>query len=57
MSLKTNETSGGGFAAETPETAAPHARDDSALPRVLVKSEDAGVQLNLGDLWAYRELL
>jgi len=57
MSLKTSETSGGGFAAETPETVVPNARDDSQLPRVLVKSEDAGVQLNLGDLWAYRELL
>jgi lipopolysaccharide transport system permease protein len=51
MSLKTSETSEGGFAAATP------VREDAALPRVLVKSEDAGVQLNLGDLWAYRELL
>ncbi|HEX6626060.1 MAG TPA: ABC transporter permease, partial [Pyrinomonadaceae bacterium] len=26
-------------------------------PRVLIKSEESGVQLNLGDWWAYRELL
>ena len=54
MSLKTSERTEGGFAAEAATTPA---RDDAALPRVLVKSEDAGVQLNLGDLWAYRELL
>jgi lipopolysaccharide transport system permease protein len=54
MSLKTSESSEGGFAATT---AAPPPCDDSQLPHVLVKSEDAGVQLNFGDLWAYRELL
>lgn len=27
------------------------------IPHVLIESEEAGVQLNLGDLWAYRELL
>ncbi|MFL6229903.1 MAG: ABC transporter permease [Pyrinomonadaceae bacterium] len=32
----------------------PHAH---AVPHVLIKSEAAGVQLNLGDLWSYRELL
>jgi lipopolysaccharide transport system permease protein len=26
-------------------------------PHVVIESEEAGVQLNLGDLWAYRELL
>lgn len=52
MSLKTSETGEGGFVAE-----APGARDEAALPHVRIKSEDAGVQLNLGDLWAYRELL
>ncbi len=26
-------------------------------PHVVIKSEESGVQLNLGDLWAYRELL
>ncbi len=26
-------------------------------PHVLIRSEDSGVQLNLGDLWVYRELL
>ena len=57
MSLKTGETSEGGFATETAVAPAPHARDEAALPHVRIKSEDAGVQLNLGDLWAYRELL
>ena len=28
-----------------------------STPRVLIRSEDSGVQLNLRDLWAYRELL
>lgn len=27
------------------------------VPRVRIKSEESGVQLNLGDLWSYRELL
>lgn len=54
MSLKTSETTEGGYAAET---SAPPGRDNSPLPHVRIKSEDAGVQLNLGDLWAYRELL
>ena len=26
-------------------------------PRILIESDESGVQLNLGDLWAYRELL
>ena len=34
------------------DAAPPH-----AAPRVLIKSEESGVQLNLGDWWAYRELL
>ncbi len=29
----------------------------AGLPRALIRPEGAGVQLNLGDLWAYRELL
>lgn len=57
MSLKTSETTKGSFATEAAEASAPTARDESALPHVRIKSEDAGVQLNLGDLWAYRELL
>lgn len=38
-------------------------QDDSAssapieISRVVIESEESGVQLNLGDLWAYRELL
>jgi lipopolysaccharide transport system permease protein len=27
------------------------------VPHVVIESEESGVQLNLGDLWAYRELL
>ena len=27
------------------------------IPHVVIESEESGVQLNLGDLWAYRELL
>jgi lipopolysaccharide transport system permease protein len=27
------------------------------VPRIVIESEEAGVQLNLGDLWTYRELL
>jgi lipopolysaccharide transport system permease protein len=27
------------------------------IPRVVIESEESGVQLNLGDLWDYRELL
>ncbi|HVF42593.1 MAG TPA: ABC transporter permease [Pyrinomonadaceae bacterium] len=57
MSLKTSETTEGGFAAEAAGASAPTARGVDALPHVRIKSEDAGVQLNLGDLWAYRELL
>ena len=41
--------------------ARPEPRADAApvhaAPRVLIKSEESGVQLNLGDWWAYRELL
>ena len=54
MSLKTNERTEGDFAAGA---TAESVRVEAALPHVFIKSEDAGVQLNLGDLWAYRELL
>src|SRR4051812_39734107 len=54
MSLKTSERTEDGLAGGA---SVPPTRDDSTLPHVFVKSEDAGVQLNLGDLWAYRELL
>jgi len=62
MNVKTEGTTEGRVAA-----AAPNAREESSrvetahagarLPHVVVKSEESGVQLNLGDLWAYRELL
>lgn len=52
--------------ASTLETAPAPSADSSAdgapaptapAPRILIKSEESGVQLNLGDSWAYRELL
>src|SRR5215204_6903430 len=58
MSLKTSETTEGGLVA--PQAAgAGEAADASlaGLPHAIVRPEGAGVQLNLGDLWAYRELL
>ena len=68
MSMKTSETTEAPLAAVAPEprgTAAAHegaARDGEepefqGVPHVFIKSEEAGVQLNLADIWAYRELL
>jgi lipopolysaccharide transport system permease protein len=71
MSLKTSETTEGGLAAPQSFSegglAAPQAigaaeseragASLSGLPHALIKSEESGVQFNLGDLWAYRELL
>jgi lipopolysaccharide transport system permease protein len=55
MSLKTSETTEGGLVAARPAAAAEEAR--AGLPHALIRPEGDGVQLNLGDLWAYRELL
>jgi lipopolysaccharide transport system permease protein len=57
MSLKTGETAGGGLPA--PRAAGARAADASlaGLPHAFILPEGAGVQLNLGDLWFYRELL
>ena len=55
MSLETSETTESNLAAT--RDAAGDARAQPDAPHVLVRSEDSGVQLNLGDLWAYRELL
>ena len=63
MSFKTSETTEGGFAAARPEAAGAAEASGVArplaegLPHALIRPEGAGVQLNLGDLWAYRELL
>jgi lipopolysaccharide transport system permease protein len=62
MSLKTSDRSSRELVppanararGSSPVKDAPHAH---AVPHVLIKSEAAGVQLNLGDLWSYRELL
>ncbi|MCA1628895.1 MAG: ABC transporter permease [Acidobacteria bacterium] len=43
-----------GAAAATPGGTRAHAH---SVPRVVIESEETGVHLNLGDLWAYRELL
>lgn len=58
MSTKTSETTEGGLPA--PRPAAGTARGEGSLaglPHALLRPEAAGVQLNLADLWAYRELL
>jgi len=57
MSLKTSETTERVVVAQA---AAAHTRAADSLdglPHVVILPEGAGVQLNLGDLWAYRELL
>ncbi|MFL6333790.1 MAG: ABC transporter permease [Pyrinomonadaceae bacterium] len=58
MSFKTGETTEGGLPAA--RALAGPARGEGSLaglPHALLRAEEAGVQLNLGDLWAYRELL
>jgi lipopolysaccharide transport system permease protein len=59
MSSKTTETAEGGLVAAQPAAAeeARAAASLAGLPHALIRPEGAGVQLNLGDLWAYRELL
>jgi lipopolysaccharide transport system permease protein len=61
MSSKTGETTEGDLPAPqaTGAGAAVRAHDASlaSLPHALIEPEGAGVRLNLGDLWAYRELL
>ena len=62
MSSKTSETTEGGLvAAQTAAAAEAEAARVGAslagLPHARILPEDAGVQLNFGDLWAYRELL
>jgi lipopolysaccharide transport system permease protein len=58
MSSKTGETTETGL--PTAHALAEPARGDASLaglPHTLLRAEEAGVQFNLGDLWAYRELL
>jgi lipopolysaccharide transport system permease protein len=58
MSSKTGETTEAGLPAA--RTLAGQARGGGSLaglPHTLLSAEEAGVQLNLHDLWAYRELL
>lgn len=65
MSQRTSESAEGEFAAPraarageaTAAAAAAAAAASGAGPRVVIESEETGVQLNLGDLWNYRELL
>ena len=60
MSLKTSESTEGGLRAAGAAGAAggaPGAGSLAGLPHAVLLPEEAGVQLNLGDLWAYRELL
>jgi lipopolysaccharide transport system permease protein len=58
MSSKTGETTEAGLPAA--RALAGPARGEGSLaglPHALLRAEEAGVQLNFGDLWAYRELL
>ncbi|HEX8557380.1 MAG TPA: ABC transporter permease [Pyrinomonadaceae bacterium] len=61
MSLETGETSEGGVRApralDAQAAAGGAGAPPAGLPHTVLLPEDAGVQLNLGDLWAYRELL
>ena len=58
MSSKTGETTEGGLPASGAlAESARGAGSLAGLPHIVLKPEAAGVQLNLGDLWAYRELL
>ncbi|MBV9923426.1 MAG: ABC transporter permease [Acidobacteria bacterium] len=59
MSSKTGETTEAGLPAAR-AAAARTARTDASLaglPHAVLRAEEAGVQFNLRDLWAYRELL
>src|ERR671926_283648 len=62
MSTETSETTEGGFAEPQARPAAAAGVADGhasleGLPHAFIRPEGSGVQLNLGDLWAYRELL
>ena len=64
MDLETSKAASPKLPHTTLDRAVPHAESDlneSTTPiaerRALIKSEAAGVQLNLGELWQYRELL
>jgi lipopolysaccharide transport system permease protein len=63
MSLKSSETTEGPLAAVAPAPAREEAgrrgtgAEFQGVPHVRIRSEESGVQLNLRDLWAYRELL
>jgi lipopolysaccharide transport system permease protein len=57
MSLKTGETTESSLAASRVVETAGAGPTPSGVPHTLIRSESSGVQLNLGDLWTYRELL
>src|ERR687896_409778 len=66
MSSKTSESTGGQTAAPDAPAAARSAETNPTEdtfttpltgPRVRIESEESGVRLNLGEAWAYRELL
>jgi lipopolysaccharide transport system permease protein len=63
MNLKANKRAGQEITGTTPIETSLYTELTSAgasgseKPRALIKSEEAGVQLNLGELWQFRELL
>ena len=59
MSFKTSDTTEGGLRPAARAQTEPErgAGSLAGLPHAVLRPETAGVQLNLADLWAYRELL
>src|SRR5437763_13349064 len=58
MSMKTSETTEAPLAAVAPAArGGAEGEAPPGAPHVLIRSEESGVQLNLRDIWAYRELL
>ena len=63
MDLETSKAASGQLPQATPDRAVPLIASDftesASVPErhSLIKSEEAGVQLNLSELWSYRELL
>lgn len=57
MDVKPSATTEPGLASSSPSPATSRAQSYGNLAPTLIESEAAGVRLNLGELWKYRELL